>query len=175
MDRIAAAALALLLGGCLAPQDIEEEVPSDEQVNHAPRIVPDQATVEGMVATRLTVQTSCDRIRFRVAAIEDQDLADDLWLRFFVDYDRGCESCRHLQDEVWLRASDATRALRTTEFEYELQLPLDAGIHVVEAVVSDGFADDTGRTVAEGRGFDAVAWVIDVVDAESQACQPSTP
>lgn len=169
--------LALLLGtGCLAPQDIDEVEPAGEEQNHAPRIVVDQALVEGMAVPRIHVQTSCDSVRFRVGAVEDLDLDDTLTVRFFVDYDQGCERCRQVQHELVLPATDETRALRTTEFAYELRLPLDEGTHLVEAWVSDGFADEAdpplNRAVLEGRGVDSVTWVLEVVEAETQECLP---
>jgi hypothetical protein len=174
MDRRAAAAALLLLAGCLAPQDIYEAEPDDEDVNHAPRIVADQALVEGLAVSRLHVQTSCDRIVFRVGEVEEFDLEDTLELRFFLDYDRGCPGCTEIQEKVVLPPSSSE--IRTTGFDYTLRLPLDEGLHLVEAWVSDGFSSDrtaepVNRAVAEGKGFDKVVWVIEVEAGEGE-CLP---
>lgn len=174
---VAAALVGLLGTGCLAPQDIDEVEPQAEERNHAPRIVVDQALVAGMAVPRIHVQNSCPSVAFRVGAIEDLDLDDTLRVRFFVDYDLGCEECRQVRDELVLPADEETRALRTTEFAYELRLPLDEGTHLVEAWVSDGFSPDdadlpVNRAVLEGHGVDSVVWVLVVEEAETQECLP---
>lgn len=174
MDRRALAPALLLLAGCLAPQDIYEAAPDDGEVNHAPRIVVDQALVEGMAVSRLHVQTSCDRIRFRVGEVEELDLDDTVELRFFLDYDRGCPGCTEIQERLVLPPSSAE--IRTTGYEYTLRLPLDEGTHLVEAWVSDGFSSDrtlepVNRAVVEGKGVDKVVWVIEVEAAEGE-CLP---
>ena len=175
MKRLAAATLALLAGGCLAPQDIAEAESDEAPKNHAPRIVVDQALVEGMPTFWLHVQSSCESLRFKVGAIEDLDVGDGLELRFFVDYDRGCDGCTDFEGHE-LKAAEDTRPIRTTDFEFELR-SLDVGTHFVEAWVSDGFSEDAtatpvNRAVREGRGVDAVGWVIEVHEAENLPCQP---
>ena len=174
MDRRVVAPALLLLAGCLAPQDIQEAEPDGAEVNYAPRIVVDQALVEGMAVARIHVQTSCDRLRFKGGEVEELDLDDTLEVRFFLDYDRGCPGCTEVQERVVLPPSAAE--VRTTGFEYTLRLPLDEGTHLVEAWVSDGFSPDrsaepVNRAVAEGKGVDKVVWVIEVESAEGE-CLP---
>ncbi len=177
MRRLSSTLVPLLAAGCLAPQEIDEAVPDDGDRNHAPRIVVDQALVEGMAVSRLHVQDSCKELRFRLGAIEDLDVEDTLHVRFFVDYDLGCEGCQEIQDSFELQATATTRELRTTDFEFTLPLlSLGLGTHLVEAWVSDGPADEdvapVNRAVLPGRGVDTVVWTIVVVDGETQECLP---
>lgn len=152
-------ALALLfLGACLIEQPLEEEGDEDLGRNHAPSIV-----LRSPSASVLHLQRDCE-LSFSLPQIEDLDRDDDLEVRWFVNYDDG-----NVGDlDTWhLDASEAEGTLRFTgnrSLRVDLEDYPDASTLVVEAVVSDGFADPgeppLNRAVMRGRGQAVASWTI---------------
>lgn len=157
--------LPLLLWGtsCLVDQPIE---PSDDPTpwrNHHPRIV--RKVPE---ASTLHLQRAC-RPRFTLPLIEDGNAGDDLEIRWFVNYD---QDDSHPLDRWWIDATEATGELRfitNREFVVDLEHWDGVDVLVVEAVVSDGFADPatppTYRAAAEGKGIALATWTLVVSEA----------
>jgi hypothetical protein len=74
--------LALLVQGCLLPQDNQVLSPTPLYRNQVPRIV--ESTVLPGQVTTLRLGTNCTRTLFS-AVVEDRDIADRIRTRWFVD------------------------------------------------------------------------------------------
>lgn len=155
--RIHALALLLLLGGCLIDQPIEEDLDEGPKRNHPPTIV-----LRSPSASVLHLQRSCTP-SFSLPQIEDFDLGDDLEVRWFVNYDDGNVE---IEDTWYLDASQADGPVRFTG-NRQFKVILSKYSHptiVVEAVVSDGFADrgehPINRAIARGKGQAVASWTI---------------
>lgn len=149
---------SLFFWGCLIEQPIEEDSDEGPSRNHPPSIV-----LRSPNASVLYLQRSCEPI-FSLHQIEDFDLHDDLEVRWFVNYEDGDDPTP--LDRWFIPASRAEGPLRFTG-DRGLKVNLEDYPHstvVVEAVVSDGFADPAEpprhRAVARGRGQDVATWTI---------------
>lgn len=147
----------LLLPACLVDQPIEEETDTPSRRNHPPVIVHRSPST-----TTLYLQRDCD-VRFALPRIDDEDLHDDLVIKWFVNYEDDDQPF-----DTWIvRATEADGPTRLLPNRF-LVLPLsgyeDRSTIVVEAVVSDGFADPMepprNRAIAEGKGVAVATWTI---------------
>lgn len=150
----------LALCGCLVEQPIEEELDGMQNRNHPPAIL-----LRSPANSVLYLQRSCTP-RFTLPQIEDRDLGDDLEIKWFVNYDDGYVTP---VDHWFLDAADAEGPVRFVS-NRELVLNLDGPAYdgystvVVEAVVSDGFADPgmspLHRAIERGKGVATTSWTI---------------
>lgn len=155
--------LLLATSSCLIDQPIEPSEEWEPQRNHHPvilRKVPDAST--------LYLQRACTP-RFTLPLLEDRDLGDDLEIRWFINYDEGNTDPI---DRWWVDATEATGELRfITDREFKVDLRPYEGVEVlvVEAVVSDGFADSNTppihRAAAAGRGIALASWTLVISEA----------
>lgn len=158
MRSLGMLAALLALGGCLIDQPIEEDTGGSEQRNHAPVIV-----LRSPSTSVLYLQRAC-RPRFTLPQIEDPDLDDDIEIKWFVNYEDG----NFAPIDHWvLRAEDAegpVRFVSNREVGVDLDFYDAYSTIVVEAVVSDGFADPSepprNRAIARGKGEAVASWTI---------------
>ncbi len=149
-------ALAALCG-CLLEQPIEEDTDELGGRNHPPAILSRSPS-----ASVLHLQRAC-KPKFTLSQVEDRDLGDDIEVKWFVNYDDGNVNP---VDRWFVPASEADGPVRFLDGEYMVDLELyDANsVVVVEAVVSDGFADPNqpprNRAIAKGRGVAVATWTI---------------
>jgi hypothetical protein len=150
--------LALLFStACLVEQPIEEETDTGSRRNHPPVIV--QKSPNTSV---LYLQRDCD-LNFSLPRIDDEDLEDDLVIKWFVNYEDDDQP-----RDTWVvlpsEADGPARLLAQRYHHVDLKHYPDRSTVVVEAVVSDGFADPMepprNRAIAEGRGVAVATWTI---------------
>jgi len=160
-------AAGLLLPACLVPQPL---VPGGEDsgLDDPPRILgrsPEASVVH--------TQRGCGRQRFELLAIEDMDEEDSIEVRWFVNYQQG-------------NVEPVRVARITTGFQDGIRSPPGDGLDVffsqyedqvlvVEAVVSDGFDSDPGRSPVNrvplaGKAVTHTGWTVFVESV--QECLP---
>lgn len=150
--------LALWLAtGCLVDQPIVEDTGQPSRRNHPPVIVMREPS-----NTTLYLQRSCEKVYFSLPRIDDLDERDELVVKWFVNYEDDPEPV-----DVWPPippSEDGPTRLVTYKFRVSLEDYPDRSTIVVEAVVSDGFADPTvhppNRAILPGKGSDVAVWTI---------------
>lgn len=148
----------LVLAGCLVEQPIVEDTDDQPNRNHSPVIV-----LRSPSASVLYLQRAC-KPRFTLPQLEDRDLRDDLEIKWFVNYEDG----NFAPIDHWvLDAADAdgpVRFISNREVVVDLERYDAYDTVVVEAVVSDGFADPgeppRNRAIARGKGEAVASWTI---------------
>lgn len=169
------ALLSLLsLVGCLAPVDAPVADAGGAPINRAPAIAPEQTTPsEGIVQ----LNANCSDQEFRLGAVDEMDLNDVLYVRWFVDYD-GETNTAIAQDSLLPREQVTTRRVGTSfrlQFNSPRHFPngLRTGAnnaHQLEAVVSDrDFVSGMvpiNRAIPEDGRYDHVWWLLVFSDDE---------
>ena len=163
-----------LSAGCLAPVDAPIADAGGAPINRAPAIAPEQTTPsEGIVQ----LNANCADQEFRIGAVDEMDLNDILYVRWFVDYD-GETNTAIVQDSLLPREQVTTRRVGTS-FRLQFNSPRHfpdglrvgaAQAHQLEAVVSDRDFTSGGtpvnRAVPEEGRFDHVWWLLVFSDDE---------
>ena len=169
------ASVSLLFGGaCLAPVDAPIADAGGAPINRAPAIAPEQTTPSGGI---VQLNANCSDQEFRIGAVDEMDLNDVLYVRWFVDYD-GDANTVIAQDSLLPREQVTTRRVGTSfrlQFNSPRHFPNGLRIgsteaHQLEAVVSDrdfvsGQAPVNRAVPEEGR-FDHVWWLLVFSDDE---------
>jgi len=150
-------AVLVLATGCLVEQPIIEETDQPSRRNHPPTIA-----IRTPSATTLYLQRGCE-VYLSVPRIDDLDENDPIVIKWFVNYEDNPEP----EDTWYIDASEAdgpARLLADRRFRVVLDHYPDRSVIVVEAVVSDGFADSNAfpphRAIAPGHGSDTAVWTI---------------
>lgn len=175
------AALSLLLAGCPLPQ-VLPEYPSTGRIA-PPRIVTDQATPPDTI---VEVAPDCpgaeaDHVFTLSASLIDENTVEPVVARWFVDYRPGRSTEVPAQPEEPIPGPEdgitLSRPLTPYQFRpYTFDDPsfrAAGGLHVVELVVSNGFAPEPGvppherpwRTPAENFETQVYRWVFHYVPA----------
>lgn len=159
------------LGACLLPPPFDESPPVD---NLPPKILQGTLT-PNPIGAPLRLQTGCVRYSF-VAAIDEPNLADVVYWRFFIDY--FSDPAPHLTP-IQKAETNATnpQAPRLIEFGIDPNDPRfrDESPHVIELLISDRpFLTDArpplGRAAEDDALMDNFQWAVDI---EEGAC-PAT-
>ena len=175
VHKLALVSLSLFVGaGCLAPVDAPIADAGGAPINRAPAIAPEQTTPsEGIVQ----LNANCSEQEFRIGAVDEMDLNDVLYVRWFVDYD-GEDNVGIAQDSLLPREQVTTRRVGTS-FRLQFNSPRHfpnglrigaAEAHQLEAVVSDrdfvSGQTPLNRAVPEEARFDHVWWLLVFSDDE---------
>ena len=175
VHKLALVSLSLFVGaGCLAPVDAPIADAGGAPINRAPAIAPEQTTPsEGIVQ----LNANCSEQEFRIGAVDEMDLNDVLYVRWFVDYD-GEDNVGIAQDSLLPREQVTTRRVGTS-FRLQFNSPRHfpnglrigaAEAHQLEAVVSDrdfvSGQNPLNRAVPEEARFDHVWWLLVFSDDE---------
>lgn len=158
------------LGGCLAPQEIEQVDPQ-EPGNASPSILS-----RSPVATTVVRQEDCGDVSFQLLGVRDRDLADVLEVRWFVNYGP-LNTAPLVPAEVIPPPPDGAGNIRIPA-PFTIPARSFSGQQiVVEAVVSDGFdpdpaAEPRGRAVRPGKGHDETSWIVRITDDEAECFKP---
>lgn len=164
----------LLVSSCLAPVDAPIADAGGAPINRAPAIAPEQTTPsEGIVQ----LNANCSEQEFRIGAVDEMDLNDILYVRWFVDYD-GADNTAIAQDSLLPREQVTTRRVGTS-FRLQFNSPRHfpnglrvgaAAAHQLEAVVSDrdflSGIEPVNRAVPDEGRFDHVWWLLVFSDDE---------
>lgn len=147
--------------GCLVTDVLEEQTTPLPADNTAPRIVRDSVSPEpwNIVLINNDTPRGCE-LSLTIGIVED-DEGDDLEVRWFVDF--------------WLdgRPRNTTKIYKSNGMLGTGWSDIDytdwgeGGIHVVRAIVSDGFADSSWTKAAEGHATVEQTWTIDTTQAAS--------
>lgn len=169
---------AALWGGCLIPQDDTYLAGLPEQRNRPPRILETQVNPTSRVIKDFGAAGKCEE-EFRVV-VEDLDVDDTLTVKWYVDYEPP-DSVSVYREAVLPNSGQPVRGAGTLRLSLRAaNSPLATpGLHVVEAVVSDGLTVDrkpTERTETLPDGTvitDQVyavthAWVVQTVQGDCQ-------
>ena len=156
-----------LLTSCLAPVDGPIISDNPPVTNRPPAIVPGQVSPpEGVV----TLNANCTEHQFQLGVIEEQDLQDRLFVRWFIDYD---SETRPFVVQDNLLGSEQTDAAREApsfvlepdsprHFPQGIQIAPD-GYHQLEAWVSDRNYEPgapANRKVPDEARVDRAWWLI---------------
>ena len=162
-------AWTLLLVGtsCLSQVDGMIIAENPPVVNRPPSIVPGQVSPpEGVV----TLNANCDQHLFQLGVIEEQDLQDRLFVRWFIDYD--AQSRPFVVQDNLLGSEQTDTAREAPSFVLEPQSPRQfpngielapEGYHRLEAWVSDRNyepGDPPNRRVPDEAKLDRAWWLI---------------
>lgn len=155
--------LGLGLGGCLAPQEIEEVDPPDTG-NAAPAILS-----RSPISTTVVSQKTC-ALSFQLHGVRDRDRSDTLEVRWFINYSPSSpDSLR--QRETIPPPPDGADDIRLPE-KFDIETSDFTGQQiVVEAVVSDGFdpdpnAEPKDRAILPNKGHDETSWIVRITNEE---------
>ena len=156
-----------LMSGCLSPVDgpiISENPPI---TNRPPAIVPGQVSPpEGVV----TLNANCTQHHFQLGVIEEQDLQDRLFVRWFIDYDP--ETRPFVVQDNLLGSEQTDTAREAPSFVLEPESPrhfpqgiqvAPEGYHRLEAWVSDRNyepGDPPNRKVPDEARVDRAWWLV---------------
>jgi hypothetical protein len=172
---LAAAAIGAALAACPLPQPVPEIARVDGGSIAPPRIVGDSAQPpETLVAVRKDCPAPA---RFNLSAVvDDSDTTEQVEVRWFLDYDaiRQVNLGIIRTDELAPPPTPVTTTLRTVPAFSYFPKPFDpAGpqVHVVEMVVSNGFAPEgdlgiplPNRTPLPGFETQVFRWVFEYDD-----------
>ncbi len=168
------AALALAAAGCPLPQPLTDVPSTAGRAATTPLIVTD--TVRP-AQTVVQVGRSCADPRFALdLQVEDVDTTEQIEVRWFVDYDPPLHVAMERPPDVIPGPEDpsqVTRAVPTFVYQPDPAQP----VHVVEVVVSNGFAPNTtdavplpNRMPADGYQTQLFRWVFELVDDPAAPC-----
>jgi len=166
--------LGILIFGsaCLTVDDLEPRDPLTGQTNSPPRFEDGSISPESWRPIVLGHDeiTGCS-IRLSVGVVVDEDLTDELYAKWFVNYDRNNPTMWHVHP---IAATEQPNRLGTSwEFKGS---NFERGVYVVTVVVSDGFADvaEDPAKVREGRASASHSWVIDTTSGECHSPKGGT-
>jgi hypothetical protein len=153
---------------CLVTDDLVERSPTPPKVNHLPRLVESSAKPSNAKPLEPTKDLGC-KVDLRIGVVVDEDVSDELSVRWFVDYDDSPGApTQPISRALTIPASGTPeRSGDAAKFEFRTKdYPL--GLHVVQVVVSDGFSnDESPRDPAPGRGTAGYSWFVDTTNAQS--------
>ena len=159
--------LLCLSASCLSQVDgpiIAEDPPI---INRPPAIVPGQVSPpEGVV----TLNSNCAQHQFQLGVIEEQDLQDRLFVRWFIDYDSETRPFVVQDNLLGSEQTDTSREAPSfilepqspRQFPNSIQLAPD-GYHRLEAWVSDRNyepGEPPNRRVPDEARVDHAWWLI---------------
>jgi hypothetical protein len=170
---------AVLWGGCLIPQDDTYLAGLPEQRNRPPLILETQVNPSNRVIKNFGASGKCEE-EFRVVA-EDLDVDDTVTVRWYVDYEAPDNVSVYREAEL-PKTGQPVRGAGTLRLSLRsANSPLsEPGLHVVEAVVSDGLTIDRKPTeivveklpdggVVTDRVYSvSYAWVVNTVQGDCQ-------
>ncbi|HJZ86776.1 MAG TPA: hypothetical protein VKN99_16475 [Polyangia bacterium] len=147
--------------GCVLPESLD--VVSDVEVNYRPVVV------EADPSTEKTVTMPVGAAREFSLKIEDLNIGDGLFVRFFVDFD-AAHPTPAIQEEDWPAPvnpppGDFVRSLTPEMFQCGVALfpPPQSGMHVLSAFVSDRRYINDGSSVrrlpADAKTSE-IAWLV---------------
>jgi len=168
---ILAWSLLFMTTSCLARVDGPIVADDPPVVNRPPAIVPGQVSPpEGIV----TLNANCAQHQFQLGVIEEQDLQDRIFVRWFIDYD--AETRPFVVQDNLLGSEQTDTAREAPSFILEPQSPRQFpnsiliapdGYHRLEAWVSDrNFepGDPPNRRVPDEARVDHAWWLIRFTD-----------
>ena len=159
--------LLLVGSGCLSQVDGPIIADDPPVVNRPPAIVPGQVSPpEGVV----TLNANCAQDLFQLGVIEEQDLQDRLFVRWFIDYDSETRPFVVQDNLVGSEQTDTSREAPSfilepqspRQFPNSIQLAPE-GYHRLEAWVSDrNFepGDPPNRRVPDEARVDHAWWLV---------------
>ena len=160
-------AVLLCSSGCLSPVDGPIVSDNPEVTNRPPAIVPGQVNpTEGVV----TLNANCAQHQFQLGVIEEQDLQDRIFVRWFIDYDAETRPFVVQDNLLGSEQTDTAREAPTfilepaspRQFPQSIQIAPD-GYHRLEAWVSDrNFepGEPANRRVPDEARVDRAWWLI---------------
>lgn len=162
--------LAINGAACLLPPPVE---PAAEDLNLAPRIVPESLTPDPTEGPKV-MSTACESYPF-FARITDPDRADTLYWRVFLDYHRDDAPAL---TEVQTLEPDPNSLVSFDLIQFFVSPNDDLLIgggrinetHMVELLVSDRPFNETaiepeGRVIASDEGLvDSFIWTVEITD-----------
>jgi hypothetical protein len=175
---LSVAVAAVLVHGCLLPQDDQVFDDLPPRRNIAPRIVQDQAKPGAVTAIDLELGPNCRRPSFSVV-VEDLDLADRIRNKWFVDPDQAFSTVNFSTNPL----NQSETSIRNTPFTAPTQLfsagskLAEPGQHFLTVVIADGEFEGGGiatlgrshvipdgdggtRVVIDPSHTDQFTWVI---------------
>lgn len=156
--------VALLVQGCLLPQDNQLLSESPIFKNQVPRILEDQ--LEPSLVTTLQLGSNCMPVPFR-ASVEDRDLADRIRIRWYVDVESEFQSKYSVSGGVLEPAASTARPpFQSPPALFAAPSPLAvAGQHRLTLVIADGEFIDNGistlrrpRALTDGGTIDDLTY-----------------
>lgn len=165
--RLLAWSLLLTVSGCLSQVDGPIIADDPPIVNRPPSIVPGQVSPpEGVV----TLNANCAQHLFKLGVIEEQDLQDRLFVRWFIDYDSDTRPFVVQDNLLGSEQTDTSREAPSfilepqspRQFPNSIQMAPE-GYHRLEAWVSDrNFepGDPPNLRVPDEARVDHAWWLI---------------
>ena len=171
--------VAVLWGGCLIPQDDTYLAGLPEQRNRPPLILETQVNPSNRVIKNFGANGKCEE-EFRVV-VEDLDVDDTVTVKWYVDYEAP-DSVSVFKEAELPKTGQSVRGAGTLSLSLRsANSPLaQPGVHIVEAVVSDGLTIDRkpteivveklpdGGTVTDRVYSVSYAWVVNTVQGDCQ-------
>ena len=170
---------SVLWGGCLIPQDDTYLAGLPEQRNRPPLILETQVNPSNRVIKNFGANGKCEE-EFRVV-VEDLDVDDRVAVKWYVDYEPPEREFVYKEQEL-PNTGQPVRGAGTLRLSLRsADSPLsEPGIHVVEAVVSDGNSlnrkpyEIVVETLPDGGVITdriytvSYAWVVNTVQGDCQ-------
>ena len=162
-----ACAVLLILQGCLAPVDGPIVSANPPANNQPPAILPSQINPAAGV---VSLNANCAKHIFHLGVIEEQDLQDRLFIRWFIDYNES--SSPFVMQENLLGSEQTDSAREAPNFVLEPDSPLQFprgyqtapnGYHILEALVSDRNyepGEPPNRKVPDEARVDRAWWLL---------------
>jgi hypothetical protein len=158
--KLPALVAASFLMGCPFAQPVPGVEHQDGGTITPPRI--DVASVVPS-DTMVLYQSPCTTPFSLQADVLDENMTDTVQTRWFVDYDPANQTRSNYvhHEDFGPPPEDPTQVLRTIPVTWSLQTDDWPGTtHVVELVISNGFASDNGRTPAAGYETQVFRWIF---------------
>lgn len=168
--KLSALIAASLLLGCPFAQPVPGVEHQDGGTITPPRIDPASAVPSDTV---ILYQTPCATPFTLQANVLDENMTDTVQTRWFVDYDPDDQSKSNYvyHEDFGPPPEDPAQVLRTIPVSWNFASDDWPGTaHVVELVISNGFASDNGRAPASGYETQVFRWVF--VYSASGRCGP---
>jgi len=160
-------ALVLSMGlwttGCLVTDGLDPRVDPPVPENSWPRIVEESVTPTNWVPIVPIANVDCQEVKLIIGKVSDENLTDEIYVRWFVDYDTGGGPFKVPRAQGRIRPSGQAERLGTN---YSF-VPEEwcKGYHVVKVLVADGPFDQASKDfdVVEGadRGVASYSWAVD--------------
>jgi hypothetical protein len=171
LGAAAVTAMATLCTACLVTQPLTER--TDVAANNPPRFSEGSITPTNSTCIKPVGAPNCEPVNFTVNTIVDQDKADELAARWFIDCDGTAATMVAAAPITTIFALDSKtegERIGGPSLSYTLKASGPSaptpGVHVVKVLVSDGFAFTTNTTnhldlAAETKGLATWVWCVD--------------
>jgi hypothetical protein len=160
--------MALFASGCLVTEELQGRESDPPKVNHPPYILEGWASPSNFQVVKLSTQDDCASRAFEIRVVGDQDLEDELWAVWYVDFDPspGKPKTHYGRNQITSAPNEQGERLGPPATSYKFSSADFKKDNKTEFVLKISISDfepagDDPMNVPEGRYAVSYSWTID--------------